>query len=210
MKKQLALGLLLGSFALQAAVVNPISYSMPNGSSGSYNYWDESYTGSGNPLANNSPLSGGLGDLTDGIVAPDNWFVTEAVPGPGPYVGWQNIDPLITFEFAAVTDFTTVRIHFDDSQEGGVTGPVGVTINGTNFAVTDPAGSAPFWAEFDISGFASSNQLAIQLHRSDIWVFASEFQFEDASLSAVPEPSTMFIMGGGLSALALLRRRFRK
>ena len=204
------LGLVFGSLLMQAAVINSTSYSMPNGNTSSYSYWDESYTGSGNSSANGSALSGGLGDLTDGVAADNNWFVTEAPPGAGPYVGWNNVNPIITFYFGGVINFSRVRIHFDDSQNGGVTAPSSVTINGSNFGVTDPAGVAPFWADFDVSGLASTDQLSFQLNRNTEWVFASEFEFEDDSLSAVPEPATMFLMGGSLSALALLRRRFRK
>ena len=210
MVKQIAIGLVFGSLLMQAAVVNPTSYDMPNGNVGSYTYFDDTYNGSGNIGAPGSPLTGGLGDLTDGVVASDNWTVTEAPAGPGPYVGWDNVNPLITFNFSALTDFMFLRIHFDDSNgSGGVSAPASVTINGTNFTIADPVGSSPFWAQFDISGLASTNQLAVQINRQTSWVFASEFEFEDASLSGVPEPSTMFIMGGGLSALALLRRRFR-
>ena len=47
-----------------AAVVNATSYAMANGngqaSGGSFNYWDLSYTGSGNAAADNSALSGGF------------------------------------------------------------------------------------------------------------------------------------------------------
>ncbi|WP_156797016.1 hypothetical protein [Nitrosomonas sp. Is79A3] len=63
----------------------PDSYSMLNGNTGSYNYWDETYTGSGCVTCDNAALTGGRGDLTDGIVATDNWFVTEAPAGNGPY-----------------------------------------------------------------------------------------------------------------------------
>ena len=91
------LGLFLAFAATaEASFVTPTSYDMPNGYTGSYEYWDESYTGSGNTAADGDPLSGGLGDLTDGVVASDNWYVVEAPLGPGPYVGWT-IDPTISF-----------------------------------------------------------------------------------------------------------------
>ncbi|MFV2066020.1 MAG: hypothetical protein ACC645_03505 [Pirellulales bacterium] len=36
-------------------------------------------------------LSGGLGDLTDGVIATENWYIVEPPDGPnGPYVGWNH------------------------------------------------------------------------------------------------------------------------
>lgn len=204
---KLAFGLLSGYLMMQAAVVSPTSYDMPNGYTGSYSYHDETYNGSGVVTSDGAALSGGLGDLTDGIVATDSWFVEEVVAN-GPYVGWT-IDPLITFQFASITDFTTIRIHFDDSDgAGGVSRPASVTINGTLFVVAEPAGSAPFWAEFDVSGLASTDTVGVQIARSNSWVFASEVEFQDDQ-STVPEPSTLLVMGSGLAGLALLRRRAR-
>ena len=88
---------LLASLAAgEAAALQPDSYSMPNGYSGSYNYWDEIYSGSGCRTCDGAFLSGGTGELTDGVIATDNWFVVEAPAGNGPYVGWP-IDPTITF-----------------------------------------------------------------------------------------------------------------
>jgi hypothetical protein len=198
--------LVFSCLAVSAAVVNPLSYDMPNGYTGSYNYWDESYSGAGNTMQDGAPLTGGLGDLTDGMVATDNWFVTEAPAGPGPYVGWT-INPLITFRFAGVTAFGLVRIHFDDSDgNGGVSAPLSVTINGTNYLVSDPAGPEPFWAEFNIAG-VSTDTLDITLERGDVWVFASEFEFQD-SANAIPEPSTFG--AGALAIAALGALRFRR
>jgi hypothetical protein len=55
-----ALGLLTAGilFASQASAA-PDSYSMSNGGTGSYTYWDSTYSGSGNPFDNYSWLSGG-------------------------------------------------------------------------------------------------------------------------------------------------------
>jgi hypothetical protein len=179
MEGRFTLGPVFGSLLMQAAVVNPTSYSMPNGNTGSYNYWDESYTVSGNSSVDGSAFSGGIGDLTDGVVANNNRFITEAPPGAGPYVGWTNVNPIITFYFGGITNFSRVRILFDDSRSGGVTAPSSVTINGSNLGVTDPAGVAPFRADFDVSGLASTDQLSFQLNRNNDWVFASEFEFEE-------------------------------
>lgn len=180
---------LTGLAAHAQTLVTPVSYDMPNGDSGSYLYHDDKYNGSGDKNTNGAFLSGGVGDLTDGVIATDNWFVTEA-SNSGPYVGWVNINPLITFNFASTTTFQNVRIYFDDAKTGGVSAPASVSINGTTFNVNDPAGTAPFFNDFDISSFAPTNTLAVQLNRADAWVFASEFQFSAAS-AAAPEPSAL-------------------
>ncbi|MBL8499530.1 MAG: hypothetical protein JNL77_02930, partial [Nitrosomonas sp.] len=83
---------ILGAASSAYAALTPDSYNMLNGNTGSYNYWDETYSGAGCVTCDNAVLSGGRGDLTDGIIAADNWFVTEAPAGNGPYVGWT-LDP---------------------------------------------------------------------------------------------------------------------
>lgn len=73
--------------AAQAGQIAPVSYDMLNGETGSFTYYDETYNGSGNPQGTLSALSGGLGDLTDGVIASQNWNVAEQAAN-GPYVGW--------------------------------------------------------------------------------------------------------------------------
>jgi hypothetical protein len=192
--------------AAHAAIVSPTSYDIPNGYTGSFNYWDESYNGSGSTNVDGAALTGGLGDLTDGVLATDNWFVVEAPAGAGPYVGWT-INPTLIFHFSAINNFTTVRIHFDDANgNGGVSTPASVDINGTNYVVPDPAGSAPFSQTFDVTGL-SSDTLTITLNRNNVWVFTSEFEFASDTSSLIPEPSTFIIAATGLFGITLLRRR---
>ena len=87
---------------------------MVNGSGtanfGSFNYYDTTYSGSGNTTAEGTifngsglaianpaaMLSGGTGLLTDGMIATQNYSQT-----PEQYVGWKYIDPTITFKLAA-------------------------------------------------------------------------------------------------------------
>ena len=79
MRYQTLITAALATFGAGAASATTLtSYSMPNGNTGSYTYWDDTYSGSGDVTVSNSALSGGTGDLTDGVIAGDNWFVTEA------------------------------------------------------------------------------------------------------------------------------------
>ena len=195
----------LGAAGSAYAGLVPDSYNMLNGNTGSYNYWDETYSGAGCVTCDNAALTGGRGDLTDGIIAADNWNITEAPSGNGPYVGWT-LDPVITFHWNSPVNITSVTFYFDDANGlGGVSSPSSVDVNGTNFPIADPAGSAPF--SFVANGLSfTGNDLAVTLHRSNAWVFMSEVEFNAAP---IPEPETyaMLLAGLGLLGFAAHRRK---
>jgi hypothetical protein len=211
--KKLTLGLAMLGLASSACavVISPNTYDMLNGNTGTYNYWDQIYTGSGNTTLDNSPLSGGKGDLTDGVIAGDNWFVTEAPPGNGPYVGWT-LNPTITFHFGAAQLLNTVTLYLDDSDgAGGVSAPasIDISLNGgpvVNYPVAEPSGSTPFSVTFPL-GFASD--VAITLNRKNQWVFLSEVSFDGQGTGSVPDTgSTLSLFALGCGLAAVLRRKF--
>jgi hypothetical protein len=192
----------------EAAPILPTSYDMLNGNSGWYNYWDQIYTGAGCVTCDNSPLSGGQGDLTDGIIAADNWFDAEFPAGNGPYVGWA-LDPLITFHFAPGTTIDSLTIYVDDADsEGGVSLPSGVRINGQLFSIGAAPGAEP--KSFTFGDLNVTGDVGLELLRSGSWVFLSEVQFDSGTPTAVPEPMSLTLLGSGLAALAGKRLRRKR
>ncbi|MEO0667372.1 MAG: VPLPA-CTERM sorting domain-containing protein [Pseudomonadota bacterium] len=203
----LAGSLSLASMGAQAATVTPTSYDTVNGNTGTYTYWDDTYNGTGSTTTSGSALSGGTGDLTDGVIATGNWFA----PGEtGKYVGWLNTDPTITFNFAQAYDFTAVTFHFDDSNgSGGVSQPSLVNVNGSGFTIPTNPGSAPFSFTVDLTG-TKTDTLTTQLFRSNSWVFLSEVTFEADAVSAVPLPAAGGMLLVGLVGFGALRGRQAK
>lgn len=200
------LGALVVAGTAGAVQVNPVSYDMPNGSSWTFNYWDESYSGSGCTTCDLSPLSGGLGDLTDGVIATTNWNVAEAPPGPGPYVGWLDTNPVIDFHFGGPVAVDSITFHFDSAMSGGVAPPTSVIIGAQTFTVPTPGSAAPF--AFTVSGLGfTGSDLSLSIVRGDRFLFVSEVTFQ----SPVPEATTSsMLLAGFLMMAAVMRRRSRR
>lgn len=190
-----------------SAALMPDSYNMLNGNTGSFNYWDETYSGAGCVTCDNAALTGGKGDLTNGITASDNWFVVEPPAGNGPYVGWT-LDPTITFHWNSAVSIHSVTFYFDDADGvGGVNAPASIVVDGNIFIVAEPAGSAPF--SYTASGLSfSGTDLVVTLQRKNQWVFLSEAVF--AGPQAVPEPETLALVMVGLGTMAMCTRRRKR
>lgn len=194
--------------AASASTLTPVSYDMPNGSAGSFTYFDGSYSGSGDKSIAGAALSGGLGDLTDGVIATQNWHAQ-----PSLYVGWQS-DPIITFHFDQVYAFNSITFHFDDSNGlGSVFQPSSVNVNGVGYSVPENPGPAPFAFTADLAGLQAGS-LSVQIFRApnSTWVFLSEVSFDGAvptgaPVAAVPLPAGGLLLIGALGALRLMRRR---
>lgn len=192
------LAMLSTAMRLPAATIMPTQYDMLNGQKAAFNYFDEKYSGSGNKTENLALLTGGLGDLTDGVVPTQSWNVT-----PAPYVGWLTINPTIRFHFDGPTNFAQAIFYFDDSQgDGGVRAPRSITLtDGTN-TKTVPIADSPARGRF----FVAVNDLGLTGSWIDAtitkddgqWMMMSEVTFDGA---VVPEPTTS-VMGALLAAVA--------
>jgi hypothetical protein len=208
----LALSLLASAaFSAQANTVAPASYDAPNGygqaSGGLFNYWDASYTGAGSSSTDGAALTGGLGDLTDGVIANLKWDQVESAAGTGPYVGWQSIDPTITFRFAQTVSIDSITLYADNANgDGGVAAPKGITLGETFYAFAAPGALGP--VALTVSGLQFTGQdLTVTVNRDAYWTFVSEIAFTG---TVVPEPSSAMLQALGLGLLgagALARRR---
>ena len=208
----------LGAFAVTgsagATQIFSTGYDTPNGNgnanSGTYNYWDKSYTGAGSVTTDSAYLSGGSGDLTDGAVASNFWYNVENSAGTGPYVGWRGtgaLNPTVTFHFAGGSVINTIGVHMDNSHAGGVYAPQAILVNGVSHAFTSPAPGSIGWGY--ISGLnltGPSHTVQFQQITTGAWVFVSEVSFDGR---AVPEPATwgLMILGFGAAGSMLRRRR---
>lgn len=190
----------------RSAEVFATSYDMRNGVSPNCrcrHYWDRKYNGTGDTTTDGSFLSGGLGDLTDGIVTEDHWNIAEELDldvdlledtdGIGPYVGWRafglndaenNIpEPEITFHFAQSVNFSKVSVHYED-HPSDVFAPstMTVTINDVTLPEHFPVrnGGRPKWTDIDLAGY-SGNSLLLKLVTTGPWTLIDEVKFFDAN-----------------------------
>lgn len=204
--KRLAI-LVLGVPTLAAAAVDgriqPLAYEMPNGESGAFTYFDDSYSGLGSKETALSPLSGGVGDLTDGIAATENWFTD-----PSLYVGWRTVDPTISFYLPQGTTLSKIIVHVDDSNgAGGVFTPESVEVRSGNVIVSktlaDPRRSRPLAIDFPSLALTDQRVDVTINRRIGAWVMVSEVEFYGVT---VPGPATLALP----CAAALLAARRRR
>jgi hypothetical protein len=198
--------------AAEAGQIVVTSYDMLNGDGnaqgGAFNYWDGNYNGSGCATCDNAPLTGGVGALTDGVIATQRWDSVSNEQGTGQYVGWNTAytgNPSITFNFGGSRTINTLDVYVDNSLFGGVQAPGTLLIDGNPYAFTSTAIS-PYADELTISGLnLAANSLTLTATPGGLeWIFISEVQFYNNS---VPEPGTFALFGTALLALGALTIR---
>lgn len=103
-----------------AQYIYPVSYQMNNGDSGSYHYWDYTYSGNGNKHHDGARLTGGTGQLTDDRVGGDHWYSDLGNGKAYEWLGWSRRNPVITFDFGQPKEFSSIAIHANNNGRGGV------------------------------------------------------------------------------------------
>ena len=209
------------------------SYTMRNGGTGSFAYWDRNYTVGANTNVSNALLQGGVGKLTDGVISTSRWETVSNAQGTGEYVGWGIVGsnppsvPVITTFFSQTYLFTRLRLWVDHAGGfGGVVPPVSVIVGGvasadwmsmtggTSFAVTPPAGTAPFLIDLDLTGLnLTGTSLTFQITRpaGQTWTMMSEMAVDGiAAVNVVPEPATIALQLAGFAVVGVVARRTRR
>lgn len=208
----LTLCALAGIPAIAHADIVPVhSYDMINGRSGFQRYIDETYNGMGNPLVDSSFLSGGTGQLTDGVVGGNDILAN----GSFEWLGWFEVQPSIRFDFGQPARLDTFSVHAASvSFFGDVDLPGTITIDfsddGVNFAnpivrtTTRPERDNPLsqWIDTDLGGVTARYARAFFTDGDQPWIFLSETQFT----GVLPTPAAAALGIGGLM-LGTRRRR---
>ncbi|MFM9957744.1 MAG: hypothetical protein ACKVZJ_06690 [Phycisphaerales bacterium] len=190
--------------------LSPVSYDMVNGRSGFGTYRDDTYNGSGNPNLDSSFLSGGLGQLTDGVIGTDDIFDNNFFD----WVGWLEVQPVITFDFGAVSTIDSISVRaasvslFGDVDIFG-TMTVEGSINGTDYfpvgtrttSAGERADPAAQWLALDTTGTQARYLRASFADGDQPWLFFSEVAF-----TGVPTPGVATVAFAALTFAARRRR----
>lgn len=200
-----------------ATVLTVTSYSMANGGTGAYVYQDTTYSNcpASDCTTTGALLSGGKGRLTNGVIPTTDWFVGSNSAG---WIGWSigepnGTNPTVTFNFAGSPTVNSVSIWYDNALgNGGVTEPGSVSIDGTNYAFTPDSVEGP--QNFTVSGLdLTGSSASLQFFQgAEEWIMIGQVTFNGTvggGPPAIPEPTTIFLMGGGLLAASLALRRRR-
>ncbi len=171
--------LLAGALMARAQLLTPVSYVATPGQTGLFTYFDD--TGA---------------QLTDGILGANDWSVDLGHGNSQEWVGWNTVNPTLTFTFTGSPTVHEVQIGFN---RGEVTGtiflPASVMISGATFALNgdEIADNTRGFLSFD--GTWTGNSIQIDLARfGGSYIFVDEVRF--SSVASIPEPSAFAAIFG--------------
>jgi hypothetical protein len=180
-------------------LISPTGYTATPGNGiaqgGGYNYFDE--TGS---------------QLTDGIKGANAWNADLGNGIAYEWVGWNRVDPTITFNFASPVTISQVTIGFNVNHGADIYLPTSINIGGNTFSPTGNEISDNTRGDLSLAGTWTGSSLTINLTRNlgdpaGYWIFTDEFSFQGA---AVPEPAEYAAVAGlALVAFGAWRRTRR-
>lgn len=194
------------------------SYSMPDGADLHGAYFDNLYSGVSD---SNRFLSGGKGDLTDGVLTDS---VAAGYGAWAPYVLWSGISPKITFDLGGLYALSDVTAYFKYYPQAAVYIPASVSLrfssDGVSFGsaqqrLFDNAERAPGGNDSDgiyqlLGGSATARFVELTLNNGpeNYWLALSEVEFDGVPTTAmnnVPEPGTGPLLFVAAIVLGLLR-----
>lgn len=211
--------LTLATTALADPVQHPLtvqSYAMRDGTSASYGYNDQTYNGT----RSGNQLSGGTGDLTDGA---SGMTVGSGSWNWAPYVMWDRVSPVITFDLGRVQRVDAITGHFLAYGGAAVYLPGSASVrfsdDGQTFGAallstisTTPLPNDTPVALSLLSAPGSGRYVELTLATAGRWTALSEVTLLQAApgSNAVPEPASGALALTALAATALVRRRRRR
>lgn len=208
-----------------ASLLTVKSYSIPNGAAPPQAAFPEDdYTYSNCPASDctttGALLSGGVGRLTNGVIPTTDYNVNS---NSADWIDWANglpnaTDPTMTAYFAGNATINAVSVVFDNCLGGGtVYAPASVSIDGTNYLITPSTTEGPQTitiSGLDLTGSDATVQFFQSLaNNGDVAMEIGQVSFTGTLVaSAIPEPGSAFLMGGGLLAgwTALKLRRWNR
>ncbi len=172
------------------------SYDTYNGNTGTYDYFDYTYSGAspaGNDLITRAPLYGGTGILTNGSPPIYNWSAgQEGVGGSGNWLDISSGDT-ISFYFASAVHLSSITVWVDNTV--GVS-PVGQLVLGT--PTTVPLGQIP-----TLSGTYTTYTAPAQAVNSDVGLVTATDYFTINGLNFTGNGVAVQFISGGTGTLMI-------